>query len=377
MIGIANAHQVHTRSESAEVHIEVVAFHCLAENSLAETKKIVSLHVMKSHYVIPIFIPEKACPFRCVYCNQFHITDQLEPMAQDEVDELIQSYLKTFPADAVKRVAFFGGTFTGMSIAEQNHYLDVVQPYLRNGSVSEIQLSTRPDFITEEILDNLKAHGVGIVELGAQSLNDEVLRHSGRGHNAACVETAARLIRHYGFRLGLQMMVGLPHDTKERTMATARRIAALGADFSRIYPTLVVRDTPLARLFQQGDYQPLSLEEAIDWSLAALDILEAAGVTVLRVGLHPSEGLRDGSQLLAGPFHISFKELVLTERWRRKLLALAEQTSNDEFEVEVPENQINFAVGYGGSNRKMLETRFKKVRITPVRSDAAPLTNLF
>lgn len=321
---------------------------------------------MKSHYVIPIFIPEKACPFRCVYCNQFHITNQAMAMTQDDIDSLIQNYLSTFPKDAVKRVAFFGGTFTGMSISEQNHYLDVVRPYLRDGSVREIQLSTRPDFITPEILDNLKSHGVGIVELGAQSLDDEVLYHSGRGHDAACVEKAAALIRQYGFRLGLQMMVGLPYDTKERTVATARRIVELGADFSRIYPTLVVRDTPLARLFLQGDYRPLSLTDAIDWSLAALDILEAAGVTVLRVGLHPSEGLRDGSQLLAGPFHISFKELVLSERWRRRLLALAEQTFGNEFIVEVPENQINHAVGHGASNRKMLEARFKKVKFRRV-----------
>ncbi len=323
---------------------------------------------MKTHYTIPIFIPERACPFRCIYCNQYHITNCSQTIDKEDIENTIQAYLKTFPEQSEKKVAFFGGTFTGMSIDEQNHYLDVVLPYIERGLVKEVQLSTRPDYITPEILENLRRHGVGTVELGAQSLDEEVLRHSGRGHTVACVERAASLVRDYGFQLGLQMMVGLPFDTKQRTMATAQKIIDLGAECTRIYPTLVVRDTPLARLYESGRYEPLSIETAVDWSLAALDLFESAGVTVLRVGLHPSEGLRDGSQLLAGPFHISFKELVLTERWRRRLEKLADETSGEHFEVAVPSEEINYAVGYGGANRKMLQQRFKTVRIYGLRN---------
>lgn len=316
---------------------------------------------MKRFCNIPIFIPERACPFRCIYCNQYTITGKQEPIEKEEIDKTIRLYLSTLPTDALKRVAFFGGTFTGMGIDEQNHYLEAVAPYLRSGEVAEIQLSTRPDYITPEILENLKRHGVGIIELGAQSLDDDVLRHSGRGHTAECVERAARLIRDSGFKLGLQMMVGLPHDTKDRTIRTAQKIISLGADCTRIYPTLVVRDTPLEQLYLKGEYVPLILEEAIDWTLAALDLFEANGVKVLRVGLHPSEGLRNGDQLVAGPFHISFKELVLTERWRRRLEQLANATSGDRIEIHVPHGETNAAIGYGASNRKMLESRFKEV----------------
>ena len=316
------------------------------------------------HRVIPIFIPQRACPYRCTYCNQFAIAGQTHIPTPSEADETIRQHLLTIPDDCDIRIAFFGGSFTGMTIAEQNAYLDVATPYLERDTVSGVQLSTRPDYITPEILDNLRQHGVTLIELGAQSLDDDVLRRANRGHTAAQVEEAARLIRHYGFELGLQMMIGLPGDTREKSMRTAERIADLGACCTRIYPTLVIANTPLAEDFRQGQYHPLTLEEAVDWCKELYGIFERRNVTILRMGLHPSEGLLSGSDYLAGPFHVSFKELVLSAIWHDTIQNTVNE-KGDAATIMVPASEINYAVGYGGTNRRA----FPHVRFMTVPKD--------
>ena len=318
---------------------------------------------MKTHYIIPVFIPGRACPFSCIYCNQYKITDHVKQPDSDEINKTIENYLRTFPENAVKRVGFFGGSFTGMSIKEQNMYLDVVQPYIKEGLIDEIQLSTRPDYINEDILDNLKEHHVSIVELGAQSLNKEVLRMAGRGHSVEDVERASKMINAYGFDLGLQMMIGLPGDTYETTMETAAKLVELGARNTRIYPTLVIKDTILESMYINRQYIPLTLDEATDWCKDLVVYFEEHNVLVLRVGLHPSEGLMTGEALISGPFHVSFKQLVMTKIWREKLERMIKGNKpGDDIEIHVPLDEINYAIGYGSSNRKWLKTRFKNVR---------------
>ena len=318
---------------------------------------------MKRFYVIPIFIPEKACPFRCVYCNQYHITEHSCSVEPEDVKEQIERYLETIPPYATVRVGFFGGSFTGMPIVEQNRYLDVVQPYIENGIISEIQLSTRPDYINEEILQNLLEHHVTTIELGAQSLDDEVLRLAGRGHTAAEVERAAVLIKSYHFKLGLQMMLGLPGDTRDKALRTARRIVELGAQCTRIYPTLVIKDTELETMYRKGKYVPLTMEEAVEVAADVMEVFEQGGVQILRVGLHPSEGLIRRETLVAGPFHVSFKELVETERWRRRLVAIIGDRTGEILTLTVHPHDVNALIGYGGTNRKWLEERFRQVII--------------
>lgn len=318
---------------------------------------------MKRFYVIPVFIPEKACPFQCVYCNQYHITEHSSSIKPEEVKQQIDCYLKTIPSYAYVRVGFFGGSFTGMPISEQNRYLDVVQPYIESGQIAEIQLSTRPDYIDEEILLNLLTHHVTTIELGAQSLDDEVLQCSGRGHTAADVERAAALINSFHFKLGLQMMIGLPGDTCNKALMTAQRIVELGAAYTRIYPTLVIKDTELETMFRKGKYQPLTMDDAVCQTAEVMEVLEQGGVQILRVGLHPSEGLIKKETLVAGPFHVSFKELVMTEQWRRKLQALLGDRSGGTLQVTVHPRSVNALVGYGGVNKKWLEGRFHQVFI--------------
>jgi len=328
------------------------------------------------HYTIPVFTPEMACPFQCVFCNQQKISGHTQIPDFQDVTHTIRNYLASFKVgDRHVEVGFFGGTFTGIPTDIQVNYLKTVQPFLDSGEIQGIRLSTRPDYINEEILARLKKYRVSTIELGAQSLDNIVLQAARRGHTMQQVEEAADLIRAAGFDLGLQMMIGLPGDTLEKAMATAQKIIDLGASNTRIYPTLVIKETVLYRWYQQGKYKPLPLEEAVAWSKQLLLKFEKAGVRVIRLGLHPSEGLLDGSEWVAGPFHPSFRELVLTEIWHDLLVPLLKKNAMTQadacarnsrgIEIEVPSKEINYAVGYGGKNKKMLLRHFREVKFTP------------
>lgn len=314
---------------------------------------------MSTNYrVIPVFLPMLACPHRCVYCNQFVISGQQKLPDTQEVVSLIERNLATIPAAAHKRVAFFGGSFTCLPMSIQNRYLHVVQPFLQSQQIEGIQLSTRPDYMDDEILQNLKSKGVTLIELGAQSLDDDILQRCGRGHTVEDVRRASERIRSYGIELGLQMMIGLPGDTLDTAMHTAEQIVAFGASCTRIYPTLVVEGTELAKDYQSGIYAPLTLEESVEWCKELYRYFTAHDVTILRMGLHPTQDLRTGEHLLAGPFHISFKELVLTALWRDHIRERIAQEGREDIVLSVPPAEINYAVGYQSANRKA----FPKVR---------------
>jgi histone acetyltransferase (RNA polymerase elongator complex component) len=203
---------------------------------------------------------------------------------------------------------------------------------------------------------------VKTIELGAQSMDESILLKSGRGHSVRDTIKASELIHHHGFSLGLQMMIGLPGDTLDFSVYTAIKIVELGAENTRIYPALVIRDTKLAELYFKGIYQPLSIGEAVEWSKRIYPVFEKAGITVLRIGLHPSEGLISGKDLITGPFHPSFRELVMTELWHEELNKIENTGSKRNIVVMVNPSQMNFAIGYGGKNRKMLRERFGQVK---------------
>ncbi len=318
---------------------------------------------MLKHYTIPIFIPELACPFQCVFCNQKKISGQTHDPSGDEIIETIENHLRTFKArHKYVEVGFFGGSFTGISIDEQKRYLKYVQPYIRLEHVQSIRLSTRPDYISEEILRMLRKYNVTTIELGAQSFDDEVLRKTKRGHNSQHIVKAASLIKKYGFNLGLQMMIGLPGDTLEKSIATANKIIEIGAVNTRIYPAVVIKDTQMHKWYEQGKYKPLDLDEAVNWTKQLLPLFEKAGVNILRVGLHPSEGLVSGEDLIDGPFHPSFKELVITHIWRDLLKPVINSNNTKNIEIHVPLNEINYAIGHKSANKIMLLNKFEKVK---------------
>ena len=318
---------------------------------------------MKKHYTIPIFIPELACPFQCVFCNQRKITGKKLIPDDREIKKTVEDHIASFKIkNRIVEIGFFGGSFTGIPMDQQEHYLKLIQPYLESNQVSGIRLSTRPDYISVEVLELLKKYNVTTIELGAQSMDDEVLKASFRGHTVQQTEEASQLILEYGFELGLQMMIGLPGDTFEKSLRTAHRIIELGASNTRIYPTVVIKDTALNKWFDEGKFIPLSLEESIHWTKQILPVFEQAKLKVLRVGLHPSEGLLNGEDLIAGPFHQSFKELVLTEIWSDLLKPLTELKAKKNIEIIVPEKEINYAIGYQAKNKKMLMEHFDEVK---------------
>lgn len=312
------------------------------------------------HYNIPIFIPELACPNQCIYCNQRYISGQIFQPTKEDILEKIESHLKTFIKPYKAEVAFFGGSFTGIEIDKQIEYLKIIQPYIKEGIIGSIRLSTRPDYITEEILDVLKQYNVKTIELGAQSLCQDVLDFSQRGHSVEDVEKASRLINSYGFELGLQMMVGLPKDTIEKSIFTANKIVSLGAKNTRIYPTLVIENTKLAQQYRAGEYTPLTIEQAVDWTSKIYPIFYNNDVKILRVGLHPSESLINKTELLAGAFHVSFRELVLTKIWEEKLQTI-QPNPNKVLTIYVSPKSINQAIGYNSSNRNIINKNFKRV----------------
>ena len=307
------------------------------------------------HYNIPIFIPELACPFQCIYCNQKKISGQLKVLKPEDVKQIIDEHLTTIPYNnSIVNVAFFGGNFTGIPLQEQEEYLKIVQPYLSENKVHGIRLSTRPDYINNEVLDLLKKYNVTTIELGAQSMKDDVLRTSRRGHKVADTIQSSEKIKSYGFSLGLQMMVGLPGDNLENAVFTAKKIVELGADNTRIYPCIIIKDTKLEEYYYQKKYFPLTLDEAITQAKKVYLVFEKAGLTVLRIGLHPSENLLKGNDLIAGPFHQSFKELVFTEIWKDILLPLTKNPKKENIEIFVSPTEFNYAIGYNSKNKKKL-----------------------
>lgn len=316
----------------------------------------------QKHYTIPVFVPELACPNRCVFCNQQKISGQLTIPTADEIKLQIDDYISGFTTGAHVELGFFGGSFTGIAKEEQIQFLQIAQPYLDKGLIHGVRVSTRPDYISEQTLDILKAYRVSTIEMGAQSLDADVLLASKRGHSIIDVEQATVLIKEYGFSLGLQMMTGLPGDTLEKTLFTAHRIVELGADNTRIYPTLVIKNTELEELYLSGKYIPLTIEEAVDRVKQVIPIFEAANITILRIGLHPSEGLRNGKDLLAGPFHPSFRELVESALWGDLFNPLFKLESGINIDISVPAHQRTMAIGFQAINKIHLEKKFRKVR---------------
>lgn len=315
-------------------------------------------------YRIPVFIPEAACPHQCAFCNQKKITGSSCIPSPQDIDIQIAHWLTTMPREnRVVELAFFGGSFTGIPFDEQQRYLGVASKWLSSNAIQSIRVSTRPDYINREVLDLLAHYKVSNIELGAQSLDDEVLIMSERGHTAANVDDAAGQILQRGFTLGLQMMTGLPGDTPLKSLYTAKKIIALGATETRIYPTLVVKGTQLESLYFANKYKPQSLSEAIDLCATLFDVFTEKEVKILRMGLHPSEGFLNGTDLIAGPFHPAFGELVKTEVWHRKIQAAFTKNPIGKAILYVAPAEVNAAIGHRKSNKQWLAETYGNIQI--------------
>jgi len=266
-------------------------------------------------FVIPIFISHQGCPQRCIFCDQHTITGHTkledQPVTPVTVKETIEQWLK-HPAKERSggvQVAFYGGSFTGLSLPRQRELLGAVQSYIKDGRVDSIRISTRPDYINDAVILTLKEYTVSIVELGIQSLDQDVLTISLRGHSVQQSEEAIRLLKEKGFTVGAQIMCGLPRDSTTRLMATVKKIAELAPDFVRIYPVLVIKGSGLENMNRNRTYRPLSLAKAIVLCCRMKSLFDQHDIKVVRMGLQPSEEL--ARKVVAGPYHPSFGELVM------------------------------------------------------------------
>ncbi len=276
---------------------------------------------MKTHAIIPIFIPHLGCPNDCVFCNQKTITARLQPLQKNDVADIIERYLPTLENRGIEtiEVAFYGGSFTGIPIDQQEEYLSVAKMYKDRGLIQKIHLSTRPDYIDNKILANLTKYEADIIELGVQSFDEDVLRLSNRGHSRESVYRASEMIKNCGFELGLQLMIGLPGDTYEKSILSAKEAVKINPSIARLYPTIIIKDTELYDMYQRGEYVPLTLEEAVHTTKDMYRILIDAGINVIRIGLKSTDNINENGGITGGTYHPAFRQLIESEIARENL----------------------------------------------------------
>ena len=309
----------------------------------------------KRHVNIPIFIPHLGCPNNCVFCNQRTISGHGDFKIESVRDE-IESALSTLDEGTEREIAFFGGSFTGIDRDLMIQLLDLAQSYVDRGLVGEIRLSTRPDYIDDEILDILSRYSVRTIELGLQSMSDEVLSASKRGHNSSVAQSACRAIKVRGFSLIGQMMIGLPQSSAEDEIMTAELICLAGADGARVYPTVVFAQTELADMMSAGEYRAIEAEEAVERTKNALAVFDSHGVPCIRVGLCASENLRDASLAIAGATHSAIGEMAMSELFYDRICAELDRRaiSGGSLVIYVPTGATSKAIGQKKKNKEKI-----------------------
>jgi len=311
--------------------------------------------------IIPIFLMNRGCPNRCCFCNErLTAGDRPERIEQDDFEAAVRSHLGTRKRkQGPVQIAFYGGTFTALAEGEQRRLLELAAPFLASGAVESVRISTRPDGIDPEGLDLLAACGVRTVELGVQSFDDEVLKASGRGYDAAMAVEALGLLKARGFETGIHLMAGLPGEKHGSFLRTIDRTVAIRPDTVRIHPTLVLRDTPLAEAFRDGRYAPLTLEAAIEQCREALKRLTAAGIPVIRLGLQTTRELEQEGAVVAGPFHPAFRSLVVSSLLMEMASILLDTASDgtEGLRFSVPPADLDAFPGPGRRNLAALGKR--------------------
>lgn len=353
---------------------------------------------MRRMAIIPMFIPHLGCPNDCVFCNQRAITARQEPVSPEDVRRRAEEYLPTLSERGLSRIeiAFFGGSFTGIPMEEQSACLAVAKEYKESGKIQGIRISTRPDYIDDEILTNLKEYGVDTIELGVQSFDDKVLRLANRGHDAACVYKSAEKIHEYGFELGIQLMIGLPGDTVERSVWSAGEAVSLKPAVARLYPTVILKDTRLYHDYQAGRFTPFTSEEMICAAKEMYKTFSAAGVAIIRVGLKSTDLICDSEESAAvpGTYHPAFRQLVCARIAREELEAQLGEILKTvrEFQLQredvkqLPESEterlrvlffssgtsFSNMIGNRGENRRYFQERYPKLEFRFCRDDSLP-----
>lgn len=321
-----------------------------------------------AHSNISIFVPHAGCPHNCAFCDQRTITSTEKPPRAADVERICTAALGEVRDPADTEIAFFGGSFTAVPRRYMLELLEAAQPFIGEGRFSGIRISTRPDYIDEEILDILKAHHVTAIELGAQSMSDEVLEANERGHSAKDAAYAAMLIKSRRcFQLGLQMMVGLYKSTPQEERRSWRRIAALSPDTVRIYPVVILEGTRLGELYKSGEYQPFDFDTAVELCAGFLADAEQRGIEVIKLGLHASRDVE--AKKLGGFYHPAFRELCEGRLYLRQMVKELTAAGGGKLPksavIAVSPKHMSRAVGHKRCNAEYLRTLGTQVRFIP------------
>ena len=320
---------------------------------------------MKKQYIIPIFVPHLGCPNDCTFCNQRKISGQQKNVTAGDVKKTIEYYLDSFKEKNIyKEVAFFGGSFTGIDVEHQNELLEAAFEYIKEKKVDGIRISTRPDYIDKQTLKRLKKYKVKTIELGVQSTNDYILEKCKRGHTYEDVVKASKLIRRYRFTLGHQMMVGLPDSTEQDDINTAKDLIKLKPKIVRIYPVLVIKGTALEEEYNKGEYEPLTVNQAVERCKELCYMFGKKKIQVIRIGLQNTENIcspkNENSEVVAGPYHETFRQLVESSIYYDIIVDKIKKFNTKVKEVEIIVNpqDVNNVVGYKKENINKLKEMY-------------------
>ena len=311
-----------------------------------------------NQYTIPIFIPHKGCPNNCVFCNQKRISGQMNEVTVEDVDNTISKYLSYYTNSKKIEVAFFGGSFTGIDIEDQIKYLEVANKYVIDGRIDSIRISTRPDYITDEILEIMVKYNVKTIELGVQSMNDDILDYSKRGHTREDVVKASNLIHKYGIRLGHQIMVGLPNSTLEDEVYTIKECLKLKPSQLRIYPVYVIEDSELYDMYNLKVYKPLDIAEAVKRCIAVIDECRKTDVSIIRLGLQSTSEITAANSHIYGPVSHNLAEYVLAGIVRKSIESKLPKDLKEDIQVYVPKKYISITVGPKKVNKIYFENKY-------------------
>ena len=333
---------------------------------------------MKKEYIIPIFVPHLGCKQCCTFCDQKTISGETKQVTADDVRNTIEYYLKNFKNDNYVEVAFFGGSFTAIPIETQKELLEAVQPYIKGKKVDSIRLSTRPDAIDKNILKMLKKYHVKTIELGVQSSNNYILERCKSGHTFEDVKKASKLIRKYRFKLGHQMMIGLPESTEKDDIKTAEDIIKLKPKLVRIYPVLVIKGTGLEREYRNKEFTPLTVGQAVERSKEILRLFAKKNIQVIRIGLQNTETIADpknkDSEVVAGPYHPAFGQLVEDSIWYDKIVYEIKKINAKVIRVEIEANSqnINNIIGHKKENINKLKDTYAVITTVKANNSIKP-----
>ncbi|MEW5804292.1 MAG: radical SAM protein [bacterium] len=340
----------------------------------------------RAHYsrakIIPVFLPHQGCPNRCIYCNQREVTGTSAVRNAEEVYPLIQRYLETIQKARKRKqagfpgrieVAFYGGNFTGMPVDVQRKFLQPAASTVHSGEIDGIRISTRPDYLSRSDVQFLAGYGVSTVEIGVQSLDTRVLQMAGRAYSEDQVEEAVSLLHQGRFFIGLHLMVGLPGESIEGRFHTVEKVIRLSPHFVRIHPTLVIKDTELEHMYRQGNYIPLTLDQAVEVCKELSRRLIRGGISVARIGLQSIPEMQKSGCIVAGPFHPAMGELVASSiAYDRMQELLAKRSSQGKrVVIFVPERELSVFLGQRRQNLHRLQRqdcRHQEVIIVPDRN---------